>query len=158
MISKTILRRALPAAAAIALALTLAGCSTGTPIKTTVCTPAQVLGAGANFGTATTTALGDKPTFPLGEVLQGRTDVACTAIAVIHFKDGKTATRKLEVALLATPLATAREQIDKVMLQNGGSRAADSGGGALAWTVQSKSVVGATAYKTKSTLVEVLSP
>jgi hypothetical protein len=156
MTSTLTLARAITAACAIAVATVLAGCSSSPPLKTTTCTPEQVLGSGAAFGTATTFDLGSTPPFPLNDVLKGRTDVACTATAIIHFNDGKTADRTLRVAILATPIATAREQIDKVMLAHGGSRATDSGGGALAWAVQGKSAIGATPYKTKSTLVEVL--
>jgi hypothetical protein len=144
------------AAAAIALATVLAGCTTGTPEKTTICTPEQVIGQGASFGTATTTALPEKVAFPLNFVLENRTDVACTATAVIHFSDGKSADRTIQVALLSTAIATARQQIDKVVLQHDGARATDSGTGALSWKVQGKPVLGATPYKTKNTLVEVL--
>ena len=156
MTSKPLLGSALAAAAAIALATVLAGCTTGTPEKTTVCTPAQVIGKGASFGTATTTALPKSVAFPLNFVLENRTDVACSATAVIHFSDGKTADRTIQVALLSSSIGTVRQQIDKVVLQHDGSRATDSGTGALSWTVQGKPVLGATPYKTKNTLVEVL--
>jgi hypothetical protein len=153
--------RAVPAilagVAAITLALALSGCTT-TPVKTTTCTPAQVLGAGTSLANATTTRLSAAAAqFPLADVLKGRTDVACTAKAVITFADGKTPDRTIDVAILATDIGTATGQIDKVLLAHGGKRGTPTGGGSFTWDINGKGALGANPYKTSQTLVETLS-
>jgi hypothetical protein len=129
----------------------ISGCTAATAVAT--CSSHAVRALSPSITSATTTTLGKTVPSPLSYVIKGRSDINCTADAVI-VHSGAGGTESEAVLIVNSPISQVRGQIDSASLSRGGNRGLDGGSQTWVWMFSpQQSLLEAVPYGSDKTLI-----